>query len=401
MIQMEPVMSPSPISQAGWLPSEFSRGPALAWVKTDPRGMSMEEGSACAPSSEVFDKAVGELIERRAFSQLFNVPSTSSLTLNQLANQDLGRSLERSFLQTAQQEISNPADLSRHPFKMIEVMNLFSGISSAYPQVIPSLHGEHPDRNWYPVSDSVGCSAHTNPQDAFNSAWFEFIERQSLVLNWLTGYATAEWELSPHPGLSAESRQVLKTLLLLGNIRCFQISPFNSIFVVLLLFQGRKNQFVRYCVASGAGLCPLATLDKTLMEMWQSFCFMYNQSHQVNSSLPLDIYQSQFLQANKVSSAERFHVWHEPLQKHKLENLTPTRQNLLDTLHELKRISPLLFLFCTTISRGSTLYCIMKVTSPDFFLNMSIPDLNLHNPFLARSGLNLIPGQANQPLPFP
>ncbi|WP_409294020.1 YcaO-like family protein [Peribacillus sp. SCS-26] len=125
-----------------------------------------------------------------------------------------------------------------------------------------NLYEELPDNYW---SDSSGTAFHRNSYDVIDSSFLEFIERQSLVFNWLTktpGENIIVDRFLKGKGIETIYRN-LKSYF--NDIFTFNISISQHCYVIITIATGPNIK----SVGLGAGWTIESALYKSLKETWQ------------------------------------------------------------------------------------------------------------------------------------
>lgn len=412
MIQIQPTLTPVPISLLGLRTDWFRDGPRLGWSRMTPRSDSLSNGSSCKADGHALTAAVGELLERLGFS--FRKDPEKALPLSEMGEDRLAADLYSALWQTtaasavherrakSEDQINRlRKSLDHHPFRVRRGFTFLDGEPRFLPEVILTLETSHPDRSYYPLSDSVGCGFQHTPQLSILTAFMEWFERQSILLHWLTGFIEDEWKVQPEH-LDPCACRLWKRLNEAGILRAFEISPFPGISCSLLILTAPESYPVRFSVASAASFHPQEALESALLECWQTYRFLIG--HPPGTPVPpeMDFYQADFLQKNHPETCYQFPAWHHPLIRKPLpvNELSPIQPfDIIAGCLGRFDLNPVLYL--DQIRRGSRIGCLSKVVEPRGFLNMSIAHSNVDNALLDHLNLSLIPENASSQLPFP
>lgn len=412
MIQVQPALAPAPVSSIGFDEDWALNGPMIAWTQSSPWQGSETGGSACKPNLAALQGAIGELYERTAFTHLEF--ATERRTLRNLGCPRLSAAFFHAFNETLAAPIfqhvtpvPSPAQVAErkaalpdHAFQVCPVFNLYDGRQATAPEIVMSMRTPHPDVAFYPVSDSVGCSFHTDATTGLLKASLEFVERQALLLHWLKGYCLHECTVTA-AALPRCQQPLFERLACAGTLRFFQISPFEGLAVILAIFSAPADHPVRFSVASSADLTEQDALCGALLEMWQSYRFQLHHLDATNSNERRDVYEVNFMEANNPQSAARFHAWRADLPQFPLRSeAAPANpiQFMGRVLHGAG-LDPWVFAF--PFGRGSRTCMALKVFDPSGFLNMSVAHTNQHNPWAERFNLPWIEANCASTLPFP
>lgn len=188
-------------------------------------------------------------------------------------------------------------------------------------------------------SDSSGTAFHVNSLDLINSSFLEFIERQSLVCNWLTQTPGIEINLKSHL-YSEEIFEVYQNLKPYFNrIYCFDISISQYVSVIITIGLGEHYK----SVGLAAEWYSDQALFKSLKECWQLISH-YNPAH-IPASSPTKILE----ESTKKTESHLYHDYFTSLSNDELyekykylfgneknktekENFNPSLENILDLL---------------------------------------------------------------------
>ncbi|GGK07436.1 hypothetical protein GCM10007063_32460 [Lentibacillus kapialis] len=121
--------------------------------------------------------------------------------------------------------------------------------------------GKNPEFN-----DTCGVGSHTNSFYSIESGFLEFIERQSIIFNWLTAKEGEKVNISTFDKKST-IKAINKVTNYVDNIYSFNISLSSNVFVILSIGVGKKNIGIGLAADWEAEDAFLSTLN----EMFQFF----------------------------------------------------------------------------------------------------------------------------------
>jgi len=109
----------------------------------------------------------------------------------------------------------------------------------------PRIFNPNADSDW---NDSTGTAFHTNTLDLIESSFFEFIERQSLVFNWLTKTPGKKIKLKNFYERKRIKQMSLSLSAYFDTLDLFEISIHPSCYVVICIGTGE------FCKSVGMGV---------------------------------------------------------------------------------------------------------------------------------------------------
>lgn len=234
-------------------------------------------GNGVGGGSNSVKTALGEYFERRHFYR--EVTSRRSGRLSEFLSEREVLGFARAFVQTASKKMSI-SDIEKHEFALSEVIRSSDFSKCFIPTACISLssHSLGEDSLLYPLRDTCGCSFHWNPNIAFLGAIKEYLERQFLVRFWLTKKCCSRIStVETGELLKGQSvRQLYKALAASGEITFLDISDtrFPGFCVLVVYGQKNINHYVKYCAGMAYASELAVAMQKSLLELWQTFRFM-------------------------------------------------------------------------------------------------------------------------------
>lgn len=343
--------------------------------------------SAAGNTLKSLQGAVGEYFERRHF---FNeIVAGGAKTLGEMMPANTARAFINAFLQTSSLTEKTITD---HKFKTVRAFNLFTLEKGEIPAVLIALDNitAAEDLKFYPDRDTCGCSFHIMLEKAIEGSVYEFMERQSLLLYWLTG--TANCEISG--GIITEvgfADEILASLRSEGEIKIFDITlPGAPGHAVLTLF-GAKNRDSKIQYSTGLSYSGSfkEAVCKSVTELWQSYICLHNfYNGGYKDEDIIDSYQRHFMSCNRYETYTNL-CENTFLRSHDMMLDVNKSADYESILTYLESITENIFVYYARERAGEGLLWYTKVLSPDLFLHMNGSGaLNMNNE-IYRSGNGL------------
>lgn len=362
-------------------------------------------GSGIGNSTSSATTALGEYFERRHFYLEILSEFTSSL------EECLSPSEVKKFIKAFHQTASPDTDLSniaRRKFNMNSVIRTSDFSTCAIPSICISLthYGNGDDNNFYPSRDTCGCSFHKNSESAIFGAIKEILERQFLTRFWLTkkcvGLVLPSQILKAIKNTSAYG--LYRALLKSGEVTIIDISDNNFPGVCLLTVYGNNatGRNVHYCAGMSYAENQIAAIEKSILELWQTFRFMnlFRVFGRDRNSLH-DPYIRHFMNCDTYKTYEEItsgiNCTPQPLSR-KSTFVFSTR-GLLATLQS-QNIEGYLYIKTTKICDSGYTYC--RFTSPSLFMHMdNSNNINLDNDYSSPFLTSIDKKRQETMVPFP
>lgn len=361
-------------------------------------------GSSSGWSSDITDSALGEHFERKHF--YLDIPVHDTCRLGDGLTTEECQAFTKAFSQTLIS--SEKSSLQSHCFDRTTVYRVTDFTSCKVPTACLSISEckNSTDNGFYPIRDTCGCSAHITINNAVLGAIRENLERQFLLRFWLTKTCTAEIEIDDAclTLTSSASLALFQELKKSGELCILNLTDQRFPGSCILLCYGSQdiNAKVKYCAGMAYAATSRIALEKSIVELWQTFRFMQSVDSEHELKNPLqDPYLKHFLSCNsyetfkEISSEVKFTQHnHELTLSKKL-----TIQNLLKTLRSLQ-LNGYLYLSSTPYKRSNLYLC--KYFSPNLFLHMNnARHFNLENTYSAPFHNEIISSQNSKMVPFP
>lgn len=351
------------------------------------------DGSGIGTPMDASRGAYGESLERSFFYRLTSGQSERSLA-------SLDEEIRDSFVSCLLQNKIRRADgLESHNFQMSGVWSVYTGDFVFIPTVFISLAGQElvRDRRFLPFVDSTGCAAHNKIESAFQNSFLEFIERQSLIYSWYNQECRRPIAVE-HERLSPQARRIFEALSSRGVVRFFDISCFENVTVSLALFSSEKGP-VHFSVGMSASLKSLSAVEKSLIELWQSFVFVsenYDRPELQKGGQKL--YHREFLNMNSSQTAYKYRFFESSAN---VQSVDAESHDFSKLLAEVKDISKNVFFFSRYGEIAGNDILFSKIVSPDFFVHKNIRQANNYDNAFVRKRFRSPCSVSNEPIPFP
>lgn len=314
--------------------------------------------------------AIGEYFERRHF---FNEVSTvSKKTLHEMMPSLSADAFLSALRQTSS---ASTEQLRNHRFSTVRAFNAFTLEQVEIPAVLVALDNISVchDLDFYPCRDTCGCSCHTGLHQSIQGAVGELMERQSLLLYWLTGQASYELIPDSMTGVNYID-ELIANLVSEGELRILDVTLPGAPGYAILTLYGARNEHSTIKYSTGLSYAPdrESALNKSLVELWQSYICMHNFIiGDYRREDIIDRYQRHFMSCNTYATyaelCQSTQYRKAPLKLSGIRGEKCDTGSLMDFLESITRN---LFIYCSgeRISDGCLWHT--KVLSPDLFLHM-------------------------------
>jgi hypothetical protein len=362
-------------------------------------------GSGIGTSSTSIKTALGEYFERRHF-YLEILPDSFSTLESGLTPKEVGNFI-KAFSQTAAKNI-NLANLASRKFNMNSAIRISDFSCCSIPTVCISLtHHNSDDDNIYPGRDTCGCSFHWNPELAVLGSIKESIERQFLTRFWLTKQCIGTIKPAEISTTikALPSYGLFNALTKSGQLLTIDISDDDFPGVCLLTVYGNNDpdRNVHYCAGMSYSESRAEALNKSILELWQTFRFMnlFSTLHGNPDSLK-DSYIRHFVKCNHYKTFEEI-TSQLNYYPHTSRNKNPPckldTENLIKCLRK-KDIEGYLYIKTTQIDGANHTFC--KFTSPSLFMHMNNSEnINIVNDYSSSFRFEIYNERKETMVPFP
>lgn len=360
-------------------------------------------GSGIGNSSGAMSTALGEYFERRHF-YLEVLPDYASSLEQCLKPTEVDKFI-KAFNQTAVLN-ENLSNLAHKQFNMNSVVRLSDLTQCAIPTICISLayHGNGNDNNIYPSRDTCGCSFHRSAEAAIFGSIKELLERQFLTRFWLTRQCIEL--LDPDKIINIISitpaRNLYKALLKSGDITIIDISDINYPGVCLLAVYGNDDpdRNVHYCAGMSYAKNLTSALEKSILELWQTFRFMnLFRVFKRNPESLQDSYIRHFMNCDTYNTFEEITS---NIQCSYLSNSKTLDFNLKGMTQTLRdqNIEGYLYIKNTLIDNLEHTFC--KFVCPSLFMHMdNSQNINLDNDYSSPFLTFIDKNRRDEMVPFP
>ncbi|MEN4829592.1 YcaO-like family protein [Pseudomonas sp. P39-UII1] len=361
-------------------------------------------GSSSGWSSDVQQSALGEHFERKHFYLDIPVNDKNRLS-DSLTPQECG-AFEEALSQTSTGGLKTPLHL--HLFDRTTVYRITDFTQCKVPTACISISEcrDPIDNGFYPMRDTCGCSAHVSVEKAMLGALKENLERQFLLRCWLTKTCTEQIGYNAACSILANSASLtlFKELKKTGELCILDLTDKRLPGNCILLCYGNQtaDAKVKYCAGMAYAATAGLALEKSIIELWQTFRFMLSvdSNHESESDLQ-DPYLKHFLACNRYDTYRNITTCSElENPKHRKRCTTPlTTQSLIHTIRDLG-FNGYLYLSSTPFKQSHLHLC--KYFSPNLFLHMNnAKNFNTHNIYSKPFRNDIIPSQSLSMVPFP
>lgn len=347
--------------------------------------------------SSIFS-GLGEFLERRHFFS--QIPISMRGRLAEVMSDQERSEWMQALMQTGSAEAS---DIDQHNFPLTRVIDK-QGNERMIPAATVKISSisEHGHDDFFRYHDTSGCSAHVNLEAAILSSVKEQIERQCLLIFWLTGSigqalsgSIVELSLGDHAAL-------YRKLTRNGTLSFFDITiPGCPGYAVLIVYTGTKNTLVKYCPGLSYALNVESAIRKAFLEMWQSYSFLVAMNSSGGSSEELtDRYHRYFLLCNNIETAEKvcrgegraLYEVRDPMKSY----------SFLELLSYINTTLPYWYLYIGLERLNLHNVYMTKFLSPGFFLQMDNSACNnLKNRVSSEFHESFLPNRVSTMVPFP
>ncbi|MGJ7549063.1 YcaO-like family protein [Pseudomonas alloputida] len=358
-------------------------------------------GSSSGWTSEVAATALGEHLERKHF--YLDIPIHDTGPMGKTLTPEECKAFSKAFAQTSSQ-ISIDT-IENHAFDLTRAFRITDLTPCKIPSACISLtHSKNNiDNAIYPARDTCGCSVHLTLEAAILGAMKESFERQFLLRFWLTKTYREKIEYDQACELMKQSRSLplLQQLQLSGNLSILDLTDNRFPGSCILLCYGNAQQGnvrVRYCAGMAYGDTRCTALEKSIIELWQTFRFMqfYNEKDKIT-----DPYLRHFMNCNKYETFQRIINTRQSLPSPSPQSVTErlTAKNLIDTA-KTHNINGYLYLNHIITTHKTLFFC--KYISPNLFMHMNNASrINTNNHYSDAFLKDVIESQLTDMVPFP
>ncbi|VVN59485.1 hypothetical protein PS687_03380 [Pseudomonas fluorescens] len=361
-------------------------------------------GSGVGGGSNSIKTAIGEYFERRHFYR--EVVSNKRGCLGGSLRTHEVKSFAKAFFQTGCKSDCNP-EIENYPFALSEVVRI-SDLSPCFiPTVCMSLssYGLEQDSLFYPLRDTCGCSFHWCSEFAFLGAVKECLERQFLLRFWLTGKCQSRISDFQVRALLLKRnvRHLYNALTTSGDITFFDISDvrFPGVCLLVVYGQSKSGHHVKYCAGMSYSSALEVAVEKSLLELWQTYRFMDLFKSVDSDELKIeDYYLRYFMSCNAYETYQEISDIEVVGQgRRQGSSLAFTLSGFLSALNN-QRISGY---FYTRVEKLKGASCVFsKFVSPDLFLHMNnSKNCNIYNKFSKEFASSMLVSRMNRMVPFP
>jgi hypothetical protein len=357
---------------------------------------SIGSGNNCDFHNSIL-KATGEYLERHYFYHEINSQQRGILKFD---NKDLYQSFKTLFY-----AINNSFNAwHKHKWHLSEFKNIFTTQSIALPTALVSLANNlATDRQYIPYIDSCGQAVHNSTEKSLHAALTEFLERQALIRTWLSKNAVLQITMDQLPNDNLGN--LMHRLQAAGELYIFNISADLPGYVILsLYFSNDIRDNVQYSIGLSADFNPYTALYNSIIELWQTYNYIYINTEQQEHMGDKYRYLSNLLDFNLYNTKKLFNFCiNSDINTIKLSQfLQHLSFNYYKTLQYLQKISNFIFYYQHTASFMGTQLHFTKIISPDFYLHMNLPNhCNGNNKYARIHGIDSLDLANISAIPFP
>ncbi|OWT74551.1 MULTISPECIES: YcaO-like family protein [unclassified Achromobacter] len=342
---------------------------------------------------------IGEFFERRHFCTAVSVDRYGRLT--DLMDDDESAEWVTALQQTGDAESEK---IKSHIFALTKVIDLRTDEPKYVPTCtirIHPIHGRKTD-DFFRFHDTSGCAAHTDAQEVIAGSMKEQIERQSLLLFWLTG--SCGLVVSREIVIEAlKAYEVLhRKLERQGVLEILDITlPGCPGYAILIVYRGvQKSAAIQYCPGLSFALDLPSAIRKAFKELWQNFNFLIAMNSRGSSpSSVSDRYTLHFLRSNTFEVAE------DVCRKTGLtiyQRRPVKAYGASDLAAYIQRVFPISYLYLNSAAIGTIPVYFCKLLSPGMFLNMDNSQCNNIENRVTKPYAEIIrPDRMSRMVPFP
>jgi ribosomal protein S12 methylthiotransferase accessory factor YcaO len=361
-------------------------------------------GSGIGTSSTSVKTALGEYFERRHF-YLEILPDSYSSLENKLTPSEVEKFI-KAFNQTASKN-TNLTNLTSRKVNMTSVIRISDFSACAIPTVCISLtHDKSEDNNIYPNRDTCGCSFHWNSESAVLGSIKESLERQFLTRFWLTNQYKGIIEPNEISTRikTLPSYDLFNALKKSGQLLIIDISDENFPGVCLLTIYGTNDpaRNVQYCAGMSYSENRSQALDKSILELWQTFRFMnLFKVLRGNTDSLEDSYIRHFLKCNSYKTFEEISskINYSLISRNETQ---PPKLNTETLIRSLRTQNLEGYLYIKSVKIDDTKYTFCKFISPSLFMHMNnSKNINIDNDYSASFLSEVHEDRKEKMVPFP
>ncbi|UII69571.1 YcaO-like family protein [Pseudomonas sp. HN11] len=358
-------------------------------------------GSGVGGGSHSIKTATGEYFERRHFYR--EVVAKERGCLSKYLSESEARGFAEAFTQTANKKTSL-AEVGEHRFALSQVLRASDFSACFIPTACISLSSHSVgDDNWlYPLRDTCGCSFHWGPDIAFLGAIKEYLERQFLIRFWLTKMCRSQIPSKQVRELlmRREVRHLYDALSMSGDVTFLDISDtrFPGCCVLVVYGQRKVDRHVNYCAGMAYSSNMTIALEKSLLELWQTFRFMnlFKATDSDEAKLE-DSYIRYFLSCNAYETYQDIVNVQECGGVRSLQDFT-----LPEFLSVLKKLDVSGYFYSKFEEVDGVAGVFVKFVSPDLFLHMNnSKHFNLINKYSKDFESSVLSARLGVMVPFP
>lgn len=360
-------------------------------------------GSGVSNRDHAVPSAFGEYFERRHFYMEI-YPDKHGRLADVLTEEEI-QNFTFAFSQTTNKKRST-TDIHKHHFNLSEVRRS-SDFSTCYiPSICLSLSACKMENDLYihPLRDTCGCCFHHKPDLAILGSLKEQLERQFLARFWLTKECK---KIINHESTLAllhnnDIQRLYKLLNKSGEITIIDISDNNFPGACVLAVYGNRDNSrrVKYCAGMAYSNTTTNAIEKSILELWQTFRFMdLHYAVERPSNEIEDPYLKYFLNCNdyqtylNIIEAESVPIDHPPSAK------KFTFQEMISALHKAGING---YIYIKAINIDGDCYYASKYISPNLFLHMNnSKNINLNNTYSQSFLKKIKTDRKNVMVPFP
>jgi len=360
-------------------------------------------GSGIGQGSRAMATALGEYFERRHFYMEI-IPDASGRLDESLTKKEAQKFYD-AFAQTCRAGLKT-TNSRKHRFNLTKVYRT-SDFSCCYiPSALLSL-GDHlieNDSQFYPLRDTCGCSFHRSPELAIFGSLKEQLERQFLIKFWLTKSCKKIFAQSEVFDALQKSTALLiyRSLIQSGEITIIDISDqaYPGLCVITVYGNSNKAMAVRYCAGMAYAATIEEALEKSILELWQTFRFMQTFAVTSNNIEEIhDSYLRYFISCNEYETYKNITTTTEKINTPRVQSTGFATETLIRALNANGFTG---YLYAKPIIIEDATYYAAKYVSPDLFLHMnSSKHINFINSYSESFLKDVCPDRKNVMVPFP
>lgn len=360
-------------------------------------------GSGVGNGSNSIKTAIGEYFERRHFYREI-LPKKRGFLYDFLTGEEV-LSFVNAFVQTASKKCSTK-DIEGHEFYLSEVLRSCDFSKCFIPTVCISLSSckLESDNYLYPLRDTCGCSFHWDEETAFLSAVKEYLERQFLLKFWLTKQCRALVSVAEVRDLlqGKKAWNLYSVLGTSGEVSVFDISDsrFPGVCILVAYGQNGLDHHVRYCAGMSYASQISEAIEKSLLELWQTYRFMdlFIATDSSENEIK-DPYLQHFFACNFYETYKEV-VDALVVGSQIVKPVSAfTVSGLLSVLNA-QGVSGYFYASKSFLNGVDCIFC--KFISPDLFLHMNNSKcINLKNKYSKAFATKILPSRAAKMVPFP